>query len=490
MTDIIQLLTVENSLSRKKTDTRQHLVFLIRVANLGYDKQVDVVWCGEDGIWHTLAAGCLASRGDGQEYWQARTTLYSNVGHHSARTIRFALRLRHSGSEYWDNNQGCDYISRAGSGIELANTISLQNLEVTTTLEDGQQWLSIKIAANPSFAADSVVVHWTTDNWRHSRQSSCRQNKQVRRPGTQLWSTRLKIGDAFRLQYAICCDNKSQQLWDNNGGANYVASRRPLKVLILNLHCYQEDHQDRKFSQIAKAINNEAVDIVCFQEVAEHWNHGHGDWASNSANIINHRLKQSFHLYSDWSHLGFDKYREGVAILSRYPLTHRQARYVSDSHDIYSIHSRKVVMARLDVPYMGSLNVFSAHLSWWEDGFQQQFQHLCEWAASQSGDGVGATLLCGDFNITAGSTGYRQVVNANQYEDQYLAANAHGLFEKIFRVDDPHWRHYPSDDYRIDYIFMNKGSHLRVTSARVLFTARDYGQVSDHCGYLMTFEPK
>lgn len=490
MTDKIQLLTVENTLSRKTNGAQQQLLFLMRVANLAYDKQVDVIWSGEDGIWHTLSAAYLYSQGDGQECWQARMTVHSKTGRTQPLAIRFALRLRYAGSEYWDNNDGKDYVSQAGSGIELAKAITLQNLGFTTQLDESQQWLSIKVAVNPRFSADSIEVHWSTDDWRHSRQASCRQNSQNRRTGTQIWTTRIKVGNAFRLQYAIVCKNRHQQIWDNNGGGNYVASRKPLKVLILNLHCYQEDHQDRKFSQIAKAIDDLAVDVVCFQEVAEHWNHGNGDWDSNSANIINLRLKQTFNLYSDWSHIGFDKYREGVAILSRYPMIHRQSRYVSDSHDVHSIHSRKVVMAQIDVPYMDTINVFSAHLSWWEDGFQQQFQRLCEWADSQSEKAVKNTLLCGDFNVTAGTIGYRQVVEANQYEDQYLAANAQGLFEKIFRVDDPHWQHYPSDDYRIDYIFMNKGSRLRVTSARALFTDRDYGRVSDHCGYLMTFEPK
>jgi maltose 6'-phosphate phosphatase len=490
MTEKIQLLTVENTLSRKTIGPQQLLVFQMRVADLDYDKQVDVIWSGEGGIWQTLPASYLYTQGDGRECWQARMALNSKVGLPSPSSIRFALRLRCMGGEYWDNNEGKDYTSRAGSGIALANSIALQNLGFTTHLDEGQQWLNIKIAVNPLFSADSVVAHWTTDNWLHDRQASCRLNGQSRRPGAQVWTTRIKVGDAFRLQYAIVCKNQHRQVWDNNGGGNYVASRKPLKVLILNLHCYQEDHQDRKFSQIAKAIDELAVDVVCFQEVAEHWNHGNGDWDSNSANIINQRLKQAFHLYSDWSHIGFDKYREGVALLSRYPLIHRQSRYVSDSHDVHGIHSRKVVMAEIEVPYMGAINAYSAHLSWWEDGFQPQFQRLCEWAESQSGETVKTTLLCGDFNITAGTVGYRQVVEANQYEDQYLAANHQGLFEKIFRVDDPHWQHYPTDDYRIDYIFMNKDSHLRVTSARALFTDRDYGRVSDHCGYLMTFEPK
>ena len=55
-------------------------------------------------------------------------------------------------------------------------------------------------------------------------------------------------------------------------------------------------------------------------------------------------------------------------------------RRVSASSDAYDINSREVVMAAIDVPYIGMINVFSAHLSWWEGGFTGQFQRPHEWA--------------------------------------------------------------------------------------------------------------
>ena len=486
----IQLLAVENRLTRKKTANLQVLQFLLAVDHPDYHKQVDVIWAGSDGVWHTLPAIYLGPRGEHQEFWQARITLSGKSGRKLPGNISFALRLACSAGEFWDNNQGWNYRSRQGSGVTLQADLGLQNLSFKQNLDDDQQFVQIKIAVNPALQAESVLLHWTGDNWRNSQETLCHRNKRLKQQSAQIWTVRLKVVDLFALQYCICCKTPDTDVWDNNDGQNYRISREPLKVMILNLHCYQESRQDYKLSQIAKAINEQAVDIVCFQEVAEHWNNGHGDWGSNSANIINQHLKHPMHLYTDWSHLGFDKYREGVAILSRYPLHDTHSRYVSDSHDAYSINSRKVVMAQIQVPYMGALNVFSAHLSWWEGGFQQQFERLCEWANSQLNADVQTTLLCGDFNIAAGSLGYQQVVSGNQYEDQYLAANQQGLFEKIFRVNDAHWGNLLTDDYRIDYIFMNKQANLRVTSARILFTDWDYGQVSDHVGYLMSFEPK
>ncbi|WP_150050761.1 endonuclease/exonuclease/phosphatase family protein [Methylomonas rhizoryzae] len=486
----IELLAVENSLSRSKQAQYQVLQFWLVVENRGYDKQVEVYWAGRDGVWQTLSAAYQARRGDGREYWLARVSISNRSGLALPGAVNFALRLRYDGGEIWDNNGGWNYHAPARSGVALAAGLAVQNLAIKQRLEAGQHYLQIKVATRPAQAADKVVIHWSDDNWRTSRQTACRRNRRAKQHSAQIWTARLPVEQAFALEYCLCYRSKLGEVWDNNHGKNYRLSREPLRVLILNLHCYQEDRQDVKLSQIAKAIDEQAVDVVCFQEVAEHWNHGHGDWASNSANIINRRLRRPMHIHTDWSHLGFDKYREGVAILSRYPFRQARSRYVSDSQDPYSIHARKVVMAQLDIPYMGVVNVYSAHLSWWEDGFQHQFERLCAWADSQLGGEVKTTLLCGDFNVAAGSAGYRLVVDGRRYEDQYLAANQIGLFEKIFRVNDAHWQHLLADDYRIDYIFMNKSGDLRVTSARVLFTDWDYGRVSDHCGYLMSFEPK
>jgi maltose 6'-phosphate phosphatase len=497
----VQLLYVENIISRRKRKPRQKLTFHIQLENISLDKQVDVYWSGEDGHWHTLAASYLKPLPDNSECWQAQVSFHLSTSQALPGNIRFSLCYRSNGQEFWDNNHGQNYESQADSGIRLGPTHPIQSIPQQQYLPDLQKFVPVIIALDKSVSADKVTLHWTTDNWQHSYKTVCQhkpnywdiaEKSNARNPnqyGTRIWHSKLRIGNAFSLEYSICCEGHGQTLWANNHGQNYRITRKPLSVMILNLHCYQEADQDRKFSYIARAIKNEQVDIVCFQEVAENWNDGQGDWPSNSANIINQRLPQPFHLYTDWSHLGFDRYREGVAILSKFPILKQEARYVSDSHDAYSIHSRKVVMAQINAPHLGLLNVFSAHLSWWEDGFAGQFQRLCQWASENSEPTIKGTLLCGDFNIAAGAEGYHLVVDGHEYEDQYLAANQQGLFDQIFRVNDRHWGNLLTDDYRIDYIFKHRDSQLRVTSARVIFTEHDYGQVSDHCGYLMTFEP-
>jgi maltose 6'-phosphate phosphatase len=499
---MIQLLYVENIITRKKRGLHQELAFFMLVENQSHDKKIDVLWAGEDGVWHTLPATWHSQVGHHKEYWQAQITAISTADKSLPGNINFALRYQAQGREYWDNKYGVNYSSQADSGIKVVAIHPVLNIGFKNKLHDGQKYVPVSVSVNHAINAKTVTIHWTTDNWQHSYKTPChfkrnywdkKSGSNARNPnqyGSQIWQGLLKIDNAFRLQYTISCECDDKVFWDNNQDKNYSASHEPLKVMILNLHCYQEDNQDFKFSQIATAINDLDVDVVCLQEVAELWNDGKGDWNSNSAKIINDHLNSPYHLYTDWSHLGFDKYREGVAILSRYPLLKQASKYISGSHSAYSIHSRKVVMAQVNVPYMGLVNFFSAHLSWWDDGFSEQFNKLSEWARDNQTEAVNATLLCGDFNITVGSEGYSLVVGANVYDDQFLAVNDQGAFEKIFKVNDAHWQHYLADDYRIDYIFMNKASELHIVSGKVLFTEEDYGRVSDHCGYFMTFEPK
>ncbi len=497
--DEIRLLYVENTISRKKRQKQQHLVFFMRVQDLSYHKQVEVLWAGEDGQWQVLPAAFHSKFGGG-EYWQAQQVLHDSHDKSLPGNIQFSLRYQVLGREFWDNQYGRNHRSQADTGIKLMAGQSVQNTGFTSRLMEGQKYLPVTVAVKSALKAETVTVHWTTDNWQHHRTAQCKyrrhhwdksQFSNARNPnhyGVQIWQAWLRVGQAFKVQYRVCAESGGQSIGDDNGGGHYVLSRKPLSVLILNLHCYQEDNQAYKFRQIAKAIDEQQADVVCLQEVAEFWNNGEGDWQSNAARIINEHLAKPYRIHSDWSHLGFGRYREGVAILSRYPMYGYEAGYVSDSSDAYDINARKVVMATVDVPYIGTVNVFSAHLSWWEGGFSGQFRRLHEWAASKQQ--AIATLLCGDFNIAADSDAYQSVRVDYGYDDQYLAAQGVYRPEKNFRLDDPYWQKTLSQDYRIDYIFMTPDAGLQAVSATALFTDQDYGRVSDHNGYLFVFEPK
>ena len=498
----IRMLQARNTISRQKQRLQQELVFLMTVENIAWDKLVEVQWTGEDGVWRTLRAEYYRPGGENREIWRARATFNPAEDASLPGDIEFSLHYRVLGEDYWDNNHSRNFVSYADSGVMLDRHAQLQNVDFNPLLKTGQRVYPITVAVGQSLKPRQVRVHWTTDNWRSTQVTPCffrkmrwdkARGSRPRNPNrydTSLWSGQIKVGDAFRVEYAIACETDAGTVWDNNFGQNYLARRQRLKILTLNLHCYQEENQDAKFSHIARAIDDLDIDVVCLQEVAENWGEGMGDWNSNSARIIRDRLRRHYHLHTDWSHLGFDRYREGVAILSKFDFITTDAGYVSSNHDIYSINSRKVVLVRVDVPYMGVVNVFSAHLSWLSGGFLEQFENLRGWANQQHGGHLAASFLCGDFNIKAGEEGYQAVVRTQEYEDQFLAATSRRVFDKVFRQASPNIARELAADGRIDYIFMQKHSSLRAASGSELFTDHDrYGRVSDHVGYLVEFEP-
>lgn len=457
---------------------RQELSFCLSVANIAGDKQVAVVWAEDDGRWHELAATYRCPSGDGRELWLARCRHEQAAGGNPPAAIRFAARCTAAGRDCWDNNGSRNYTIAAGCGIALREGRQVALLDPVCTLGRWQEVHPVRAAAAMAARPQEVEVRWTTDGWATSRTTPCcfrgRRGSRERAArhadrGPGIWTAPLPVHDAFRIEYALACrTGDGTVIWDSNLGRNYRASRPPLSILTLNLHCYQEDNQDAKFSRIAAAVHDLDIDLVCLQEVGELWNGGRGDWHSNAAKIIRDRLGGPYHIMADWSHIGFDRYREGSAILSRYPFLICDSGYVSAGEAAGSIHSRKVCMVRVQVPAIGLVNLFCVHLSWWDEGFQDQFETLCAWAQRWHDATAAATLLCGDFNVATGSAGYRLALR--HYDDQYRAAGG-------------------ADDGRIDHILMKRGSRLKAVAARALFTQADYGTVSDHCGYCVAFEP-
>ena len=498
----VQLLQAVNTISRSKYQLQQELVFVMLVENLDPNKLVEVHWAGEDKVWHSLPAEYLSSNGANQEIWRAQAIFTASDDASLPGDIEFALRCCAQDKIYWDNNKAYNYLSNADSGVLLERSLPLLHVDYNPTLQNGQRTYPVLAAVRHSLEAKRVFIHWTADDWRTTQEAPCcfsrmhwdkTRKSNARNPNrydTSVWSGQIKVDDAFRVQYAIGCETPTGTIWDNNFGDNYVACRPRLKILTLNLHCYQEENQQAKFSVIARAINDLDIDIVCLQEVGELWKDGAGDWGSNAAKIVSEQLRQRYQVYTDWSHIGFDRYREGIAILSKYNFLMKEASYVSSIQDVHNIDSRKVLAVQVNVPSIGMVNVFCAHLSWPSGGFFHQFERLRAWANQRHGDRIAATFLCGDFNIKAGSESYQAIVQAGEYEDQYLAATEKASFEKIFRTKSANIDRELASDGRIDFIFMQKRSSLRAVAARELFTNGDhYGRVSDHTGYCVEFEP-
>jgi maltose 6'-phosphate phosphatase len=128
-------------------------------------------------------------------------------------------------------------------------------------------------------------------------------------------------------------------------------------------------HQhEREVAIIAEAIAHLRIDVICFQEVGEYMHdpitYPYGESPSNMAFRICNKLRHWglwYHIHQDWSYIGFNRWREGTAILSRYPMQHNFSDYVSVDRRKDNYMSRNITLSCINVPWFGLLHVANVH---------------------------------------------------------------------------------------------------------------------------------
>ena len=276
-----------------------------------------------------------------------------------------------------------------------------------------------------------------------------------------------------------------------------------LSLLTLNLHTYQQHprhccfdtmHQhEREVHIVAEAIAHLKIDVVCFQEVGEYLHdpvtQPYGESPSNMAFRICRKLRHWghwYHSHQDWSHIGFHRWREGTAILSRYPMRHNYSAYVSTDRRKDHYMSRNVTVSCIDVPWFGLLHIANVHLSWAHHGFFDEYARLKHLIDSRRHFGVRADLIVGDFNAPAGEHAYNHIVGNAEYVDQFHELHPQHFYKPSYRGQIDGWKNSPPK--RIDYIFKGNGQPLQVKSMEIIFNDDFYPVVSDHFGYFAKFE--
>lgn len=257
-----------------------------------------------------------------------------------------------------------------------------------------------------------------------------------------------------------------------------------LTLLTLNLHTWQEPDQLMKFARIAEFILANRVDIVCFQECAQHRDSAliPGDAAlreDNAAKLIMERLGERGPWYGpawDWAHYGWDVWEEGVAVIARHPILDSGSRWLSTSTSRTDhAGSRKGMRARIDLPGRGPVDIYSVHLSWEIAGLGEQVDALNGWIA-ETETGARAVVVAGDFNDGPGGGGA-------------IAMRSAG-FDDAAAVMDAGTSRPPTTTWgtHIDYVYYrNRAPMLAPVEARIVFAGDTSPIVSDHFGVLTRF---
>lgn len=279
-----------------------------------------------------------------------------------------------------------------------------------------------------------------------------------------------------------------------------------MKVLTLNTHSWMEENPEVKLQQIADFIAKENFSMIALQEInqtmeaaevvddlfikAAGESHPVAIKEDNFALLLVRLLKERGQTYY-WSwtanHVGYDKYDEGVAILSKVPFA-PESFLVSEISDYSNHFTRRVLKGTLMLDEKEWV-IFSCHYSWWlsptgeplfKGEWDETLRHI-------SADSNRVNLLMGDFNNEAAvkEEGYAYMQEtAPQLLDAYVKAEDKiGSATVLNDIDG--WEGH-IDEKRIDYVFTDYSGDIQ--SSRVVFDGKIGPVVSDHFGVAVEFK--
>ncbi|MDO5750014.1 MAG: endonuclease/exonuclease/phosphatase family protein [Rothia sp. (in: high G+C Gram-positive bacteria)] len=284
-----------------------------------------------------------------------------------------------------------------------------------------------------------------------------------------------------------------------------------MKFLSLNTHSWMEESQREKISALARFIHEHDVDIIALQEVSQ----------DRSAAVISSPLNfdsrstslpvradnyalllienlQALGAHYSWvfaeAHIGWDRYDEGVAILTKHPVEQVQALELSPEYSYEQVQRRRAIAALVDSPE-GPVWIASTHMSWWNRDnlplFAEEYTNLHRALTECAASAPAPVLLAGDFNSPAHirSEGYDMVLSSGMYDTRELALAAAESNPQVV-IEGEHTVHHEiagweghSGGHRIDFIFASQA--LEMLSHRVVLGDNTPQALSDHSALLI-----
>jgi maltose 6'-phosphate phosphatase len=255
-----------------------------------------------------------------------------------------------------------------------------------------------------------------------------------------------------------------------------------MRILTLNLHCFAEDNIEENQKLIADTILKEDIDIIFFQEVAQSENLTimfNDIKKDNYGYIIKTLLEEAGHSYYyhyKIGNLSFNKYDEGLAILSKTKMFHMEHYFISKKVEYSDWSTRVIVSAKTKINNK-TLTLTSTHFGW-SDGyevFEDQVDSLLDNLNQKD-----TNIIAGDFNVKAGSEEYNYFLNKG-YIDLFYNGEKE-FFNVPTHVNDMDIQVGSS---RIDYIMSNK--EFKIIERKIIFKDK---KVSDHFGVLIEIDFK
>ncbi len=254
-----------------------------------------------------------------------------------------------------------------------------------------------------------------------------------------------------------------------------------MKLLTINTHSIAEADYEHKLDIFVDSIYRIQPDIIAMQEVNQ----------SDSESIIG--LGRRFNMTSDnhvyrvckalydmglqycfvWQGIkkAYGKYQEGVALMSRLPISDTDTFFMSKTTDSENWRCRCALGIKVENEWF-----YSVHFGRYddkEDPFSEQWSRFCKNVSDKE-----KVWAMGDFNCNAYGDGYKEVIRSGWYDTFSVADTRDGGVTVKGNIDG--WRDGTVEDMRIDYIFSKQ--KVKVKSSRVVFNGIYEDIVSDHYG--------
>jgi endonuclease/exonuclease/phosphatase family metal-dependent hydrolase len=188
------------------------------------------------------------------------------------------------------------------------------------------------------------------------------------------------------------------------------------RVMTYNIHsCIGLDGRVRP-DRVAHVIRRARADVIGLQEVdCNRRRSRHAD----QARYLAEQLEMSHHYYAVFEAA---EERYGLAIISRWPLTHIQSSHLTPANRRLRSEARGALWVEVDSPW-GVLQVINTHFGLRRDERIEQARLLTgdEWVGRVPKDQP--VVLCGDFNAGPASPAYKRIVAS--LRDVQVASSGH-----------------------------------------------------------------
>lgn len=267
-----------------------------------------------------------------------------------------------------------------------------------------------------------------------------------------------------------------------------------MKLLTLNTHSLIEKNYEKKIKEFIEVLIKKEYDVIALQEVNQTLKMEQISFSelalsgyipceegiiitkdNHIYNIAKKLREKGYKYFWSWCpiKIGYEKYDEGIGLLSLKKPEKLKSFYVSKIQDYNNWKTRKVIGAKIENKWF-----YSVHMGWWND-FDEKF--YSQWELIEKNLDKESTYIMGDFNNPAEieGEGYSKVLESGWFDTYNLAESKDDGITVSGLIDG--WKDKKNlTRMRIDFIFKSDNTPVKIS--KVIFNGKNEKIVSDHFG--------